>query len=222
MLDRFLLLAESRLLSVVQAPVLPDHEDMHQRTLVEPVVLEIGTMPRGRLLRALRQRDIQLNESAVTLLADRVFDLSAPESVVLVERSVGDLGLTSGAVLAQIFGTAYELGLRLCPPTTAPYLRLALDCQPSAPDSVLSNGSAPSGSLTVAANPRHADEDFPKGFYLRVISDRPWLRGYHCSSEHVWDPEARFVFRWPSRSHGPGCRTPGDTASPAEGNYCLP
>lgn len=168
---------------------------MSQRTLVDPITLSVSTMPRRRLLESLRQARIQLNDSAVTLLDDPVFDHPDPEPVTVVERSVADLGLTSGAVLLRIFEAAQERGLRLCPATTGPYLRLALPSQPTAPDSVMSNGKAPSGSLTVATPVLRADEDYPKGFYLRVISGQPWLRGYRCgSSEHLWDPDDRFVF----------------------------
>ncbi len=60
----------------------------------------------------------------------------------------------------------------------------------------MSNGKAPSGSLTVAAPLFKVSEDYPKGFYLRVIAGQSWLRGYRCnSSEHIWDPDDRFVFR---------------------------
>lgn len=169
---------------------------MDQRTLVEPVILDVDTMPRLRLLEALQEGGVHLNEAAATLLDDAIFDRSRPESVTVVERSVGDLGLVDGAVLRQIFGAAQDHGLHLCPPTTAPYLRLVLRSQATAPDAVMSNGKAPSGSLTVASPALQADEDYPKGFYLRVINGRPWLRGYHCgSTEHLWDPGDRFVFR---------------------------
>lgn len=179
--------------------VLPDHGAMNQRTLVAPVTLSVATMPRRRLLESLRQARIQLNDSAVTLLSNPIFDHPKPESVTVVERSVADLGLVSGAVLWQILEAAQKRSLHLCPATTAPYLRLALRSQATAPDSVMSKGNAPSGSLTVASPMLQADEDYPKGFYLRVIDGQPWLRGYHCSSnEHVWDPDDRFVFTDPA------------------------
>ncbi len=105
----------------------------------------------------------------------------------------------SGAVLRQVFGAAQDRGLALCPPTTGPYLRLALHAQSVAPDAVMSNGRAPSGTHRCRA-PLQVDEDYPKGVLLRVITGQPWLRGYHCGSgEHVLGPNDRFVFRCPAR-----------------------
>ncbi len=178
---------------------LRDHEDMNQRTLVDPVTVDVGSWPRPELLESLRRGSIHLNEWAAALLDDAIFDRPEPESVTVVERSVGDLGLVTGAVLPQIFEAAQERGLQLCPPVTGPYLRLALRSQPTAPDAVMSNGKAPSGSLAVATPLFQVSDDYPKGFYLRVIAGQPWLRGYRCSSsEHVWDPDDRFVFRSPT------------------------
>jgi hypothetical protein len=81
------------------------------------------------------------------------------------------------------------------PPATGPYLRLAYHDQPSAPDSILSNGSAPSESLTVASRPVSYNDDFSKGFYLRVIDGVSRLRGYRTSDEHLWSPHDRLIFR---------------------------
>ena len=167
---------------------------MSRPTLDQPVTLSIGTMSRPHLLEALRNRGVGLNESATTLLGDSIFDRAEPQSVTFVDRSVSELGLIHGAVLSQIFEAARESGLRLCPPTTGPYLRLALQSQTTAPDTVLSNGQAPSGSLTVASFPLRPDPDYPRGFYLRVIGGQPWLRGYRCSDDHVWNLGDRFVF----------------------------
>ncbi len=38
-------------------------------------------------------------------------------------------------------------------------------------------------------------DDYPKGFYLRVVDGRAWLRGYRCDDEYDFDPADRFVFR---------------------------
>lgn len=170
---------------------------MH-RTLIEPVTLRIDTLPRPRLLETLRRRGVSLNQSAETLLGNAVFDHPEPRSVTVVERSISDLGLTDGAVLPTIFEAAQAIGLDLCPPTVGPYLRLALQSQPTAPDSIMSNGRAPSASLTVASAPLRGDDDYPKGFYLRVVDNRPWLRGYRCTDEYAWDAGDSFVFAAPS------------------------
>lgn len=159
-----------------------------------PLLVEIGTYGRPGLLAALEEAGVQLNASARTLLDSAIFDHPVPESVTLVDRSLLELGLPSGAPLPQILATAQERDLHPCPPMTAPYLRLAWLEQPSAPDSILSNGRAPTGSLTVAAVPPSLDDGFPKGFYLRVVDGQPWLRGYRCDSAHDWSPADRFLF----------------------------
>lgn len=154
----------------------------------------VGGLSRSDLLSALAAAGVRLNRSAEILMASDVFDTAHQEVVHPVVRTVDELGLAGEASLSRILATAQSLGLRLCPPTTAPYLRLALLHQPSAPDSVLTNGRAPTGSLTVSAAPLRADGDYPKGFYLRVIDEVPWLRGYQCTDEHLWSPEDRLVF----------------------------
>lgn len=168
---------------------------MNCRIITDPITIVVGSMPGPRLVNTLRAEGIQLNDSAVTLLSNAVFDRPEPEQVTVVERSVAALGLDTGGVLSQILAAAQEQGLRLCPPITGPYLRLRLRHQTTAPDSVMSNGRAPSGSLTIGSAPLRADDNYPKGFYLRVIDGKPWLRGYRCTDEHVWSPGDLFAFR---------------------------
>lgn len=170
---------------------------MSPRTLTEPVTMEIGGLSRHALLAELERNGVQLNASAITLLDDAAFDRPTPQRMTLVERSVADLGLPAGGTLSQILAAGCEQGLQLCPLATGPYLRLLLRDQATAPDTVMSNGRAPSGSLTLASAPLSADDAYPKGFYLRVIDDQPWLRGYRCTDEHIWDPEDRFIFQAP-------------------------
>lgn len=158
------------------------------------MTLQIGTLTRPHLVDELDRAGVQLNASAQTLLEDPVFDHEASVSIDLVERAVNELGLPHGAPLPRILGAARDLGLHPCPATTGPYLRLAWLTQPNAPDTILSSGRAPTGSLTVAAAPLQPQPSYPKGFYLRVIDHVPWLRGYHCDLSHPWDPDDRFIF----------------------------
>jgi hypothetical protein len=172
---------------------------MNGRSLAEAIPLKVDTLSRAHLMEALQRSGIQLNASAQTLLDHPIFDRPAPQSVALVERSLGELGLGSGAALPRIFDAAEEQGLRLCPATTGPYLRLAWLSQPNAPDAIMSNGRAPTGSLTVAAPPLQPhEENYPKGFYLRVIDGQPWLRGYRCDLTYPWSSDDRLVFAVPS------------------------
>ena len=122
----------------------------------------------------------------------------------MVQRSLKELGLAAGAALPLVFEAAQDHGLDLCPADTGPYLRLAWRTQPNAPDAIMSNGRAPTGSVTVAASVLREEDEYPKGFYLRVIDHRLWLRGYRCDLAYAWDPDDSFVFALP---HGCCCAT---------------
>lgn len=160
-----------------------------------PLRLQVGGLTREQLLAALDGAGTGLNASAEVLLRQEVFDRQQVESFGVVRRTVGELGLADGAALSTVLATAQAQGLLPCPVITGPYLRLAVTDQESAPDSVMSNGSAPSASVTVASVPLDRDDRLPKGFYLRVVDGRTWLRGYHATDEHVWSPDDCFAFR---------------------------
>lgn len=163
-----------------------------------PSPLGIGGLSRIELKNSLDLAGVRLNVSAQTLLEDPVFDSDAARTVTtieIMECSVADLGLDDGASLTQIFATAYKQGLTLCPPFAGPYLRLATPHQPTAPDSIMSNGQAPTGSVTIASRRLRAEYGYPRGSYLRVVDDQLWLRGYRCAEDAPWRPEDRFLFR---------------------------
>ncbi len=138
---------------------------------------------------------MRLNASAEVLLNSAIFDQQKTESFDVVQCTVGQLGVGTGATLFSIFSKAREAGLSLCPTITGPYLRLAMTAQESAPDAVMSNGSAPSGSITVASAPLDEDDVLPKGFYLRAVNDVLWLRGYRATEGHIWSPDDCLAFR---------------------------
>ncbi|MCO1339612.1 hypothetical protein BJH93_12025 [Kocuria polaris] len=168
---------------------------MRDRRRVERFELRVGGLSCGQLMIELSSRGIQLNGHAETLLEDVVHDGRAAQTVVLTERTVADLGFPTGATLSGVFEAARRRGLQLCPADTGPYLRLALTEQAESRDSVMSAGRAPEGALTVAAEPLSEDDEYPKGFYLRVVDGQAWLRGYRCDDEHRWSPEDRFLFQ---------------------------
>lgn len=156
--------------------------------------LRVGGSTRDQLRGALAASGVLLNAHAETLLDQSFFDLRAPEELLIVERSVGDLGLDE-PTLTDVFAAAADHGLALCPPDTGPYLRLAMTMQPNAPDSALSAGRSPAGALKVASAPPSDDATVPKGFYLRVVDGRRWLRGYRCDSKYRFEATDRFAFR---------------------------
>jgi hypothetical protein len=148
-------------------------------------------------LSELSSRGILINGHAETLLKDVVFDDQAARPVVVTERTVAELGLDCGATLSQIFEVARQQGLLLCPVDTGPYLRMALKEQATSSESVMSSGRAPDGALTVATEALSKDDEYPRGFYLRVVDGQAWLRGYRCDDEHTWSPDDRFIFQLP-------------------------
>ena len=103
--------------------------------------------------------------------------------------------IVDGSVITDIFERAIQLGLALCPLELAPYYRLHYRDQPegSRGKPVLEH-QAPYGSITIASAILTANDDFPKGFYLRRIEDVLWLRGYRSGADHIWSPNDRFAF----------------------------
>lgn len=165
------------------------------------VALTIGGLSRTELLASLDRRGVSLNAFAELLFAHSSFDVpGAIRTITLTERTVAELGLAGGGSLSAVFAAAGELGLHLCPLETAAYLRLALTEQTTAPDSIMTAGRAPRGSLTVASQVLTDDDEYPKGFYLRIIDGQPWLRGYRCDDLHMWSPQDRLVFAMDSGS----------------------
>ncbi len=160
--------------------------------------LRIGHLSRPEIVRLLERSGVHLNESAEVLLESKFFDALHDQTLCLVTRRVGQIPLVGDRSLSNILEGARLSGVELCPVTTGPYLRLALRDQPDAPDSILSNGSAPSGSMTVGS--LRPGPGLPTGFYLRMIAGVPWLRGYHATDEHHWRPEDLLVFSTPCTS----------------------
>lgn len=161
-------------------------------------VVRVGGHSRAELKQLLRRAGVLLNVHAETLLAHPVFDAAEARSLRIVERTVRELGFEHGALQSRAFTAARDQGLELCPLATGPYLRLAMTEQANAPDSVLSAGRAPTGAIHVASNPPSQDVEYPKGFYLRVVEGRVWLRGYRCDDTYVWAPEQRLAFVLPA------------------------
>jgi hypothetical protein len=172
---------------------------------VQRRIVRVGGLTRSELASALAAADVRLNASAEVLLADPLFagaDAEIPASVEVVECTVGQLGLDDGATLPQILAAGQEQGLASCAPFTGPYLRLAMPDQPSAPDSVMSAGRPPLGALHVASERLRVEDDYPRGFYLRVVEGTLWLRGFRCSDDAPWSTGDRFAFRATTAARG--------------------
>ena len=145
--------------------------------------VRIGGASKAQLRLLLDERGIGLNAYATILFDDPAFMTSEQSrQVVVAEISVAELGLTSGATSDEIFRTALEYGLDVCPLELAPHLRLQYPEQEEGP------------YLTIASAKTRADEAYPNGFYLRRHDGKLWLRGYRATADYVWSPASRFVF----------------------------
>jgi len=155
-----------------------------------------GGETKGSLLERLAAAHVQINSSGLQLFSDERFSTSLQSQVVVVHLvRVASLGLVRGAVMAEIVSAAEAQGLSVCPLELAPHLRLQLlDQDEGAVGSPQARNTAPPGSITVVSPPLSSDDEVPKGFYLRRIEGKLWLRGYTSWAGHVWQPEDMLAF----------------------------
>lgn len=157
--------------------------------------IEVGGLTNLQLINKLQQHSILMNELGERILSyDRFPTSKTTYSVNTVELTVGDLAFPDGGTLPQIYKRVGELGLELCPLELGPHLRLQYLDQPEG-NHLSQQHQAPSGSITIASPIISKDDNFPKGFYLRKIDGKLWLRGYTADHLHVWNPDDHFIFR---------------------------
>ena len=161
-----------------------------------PRSVRIGGMTRSALLAELQRNGVQLNDIARALLAHPEFATSEVALVLeTTDVSIGELGHTQGATMAQVFASAAAHRLSLCPLELAPHLRLQFMDQPEGCSGhPRSAHRAPPGALTVASRPLASEKGDALGFYLRRIRGGLWLRGYRAPAEHLWSADDRLVF----------------------------
>ena len=158
--------------------------------------VEFGGLRKAELLAILENSSILLNEYANILISSNLFITSKTRQVVsVIEISIKDLGFSDGANLVEIRNRASELGLLECPIELGPYFRLQYLDQVE--DKEISKNKAPKGSVTIISKPLLDSDDFPKGFYLRRINGKLWLRGYKCDMEYKWEPFDTLAFLVP-------------------------
>ncbi len=155
---------------------------------------QYGGWDKDALMGKLHDAHIELNQHAITLLSTDLVTSTEIKFADIYLASVQDLGFTDGATLSQVNERILDMGYRSCTLELAIYIRLMYTAQPAVNDTI-NISAAPAGSLTVLSHPLHADDEHPKGFYLRNIDGKLWLRGYRCSDDHVWSPNDMFLFR---------------------------
>ncbi|WP_427051623.1 helicase [Paenibacillus sp. TC-CSREp1] len=175
---------------------MPDQEGIYPHCPVKIRIVEVGGLTQTQLQHKLQQCSIQINEYGKTLLTSEKFIMShTKKRLQTVELAVKHLGFRDGAATLQLFQTAVDLGLQLCPMELGPYLGIQyLDQFEVNIATSAKENQAPPGSVTIASKPLTEDDYFPKGFYLRRINDELWLRGYVADDLHVWNPDDRFIF----------------------------
>ncbi|MBP3951847.1 helicase [Bacillus suaedae] len=157
--------------------------------------IEVGGLTKVQLIQKLERNFIMMNEYGKRLLSDERFKISNVKyNLETVELTVRNLGLPNGGTTSHIFKRARELGLVLCPLELGPYLRLEYRDQTEGGQGNSVQNQAPVGSVTIASEILSANDEFPKGFYLRRLSDGLWLRGYVADDLHIWDPGDHFIF----------------------------
>ncbi len=156
--------------------------------------IDFGGSSKDELLLKLERASILLNDYCRQLFASCLFVTSAEVGrASIIELAVEDLGFQNGANFVEINERMKQLNLFECPLEIGPYFRLQYTGQIEFTET--GKHKAPAGSVTVISRPPVDDDDFPKGFYLRKIDGKLWLRGYLCPMDHVWEPGARLAFR---------------------------
>jgi hypothetical protein len=158
--------------------------------------VRIGGVTKAELLERLAAAHVEINSAGRQLFADERFRTALhPQVVRVLQVSVAGLGLEQGGVMSEVLAAAAERGLSYCPMELAPHLRLLLpDQDEGAVGFPHTEHRAPPGSITVLSPPLSDEEHVPKGFYLRRIEGRLWLRGYTSWAGHIWQPEDLLVF----------------------------
>jgi len=160
----------------------------------EIIDIEYGGLCKNDLLKKLNSSDILLNEFAETIFSSELFKVSNQrQQISIIVTSIKELGFSEGATIPQIERCIKSYGLSECPMEIAPYLRLFLKNQKEIKEET--KNQTPPGSLTIFSKPLVKDDNFPKGFYLRKLNGKLWLRGYRCSLDYIWNPNDKLVFK---------------------------
>lgn len=161
------------------------------------LTIEYGGISKDNLLNRLRKSGIMLNEFAEIIFSSEFFKTSKEKrSCSIIETTIKDIDFPNGATMTEIKERTNEIGLFECPLELGPYLRLKyIDQKEVKEDTNNRKNLNPAGSLTIFSKPLIEDDNFPKGFYLRKIDEKLWLRGYRCSMDYLWMPSDRLVFK---------------------------
>jgi len=157
--------------------------------------LRIGGHSANALLDRLQSLKVELNDFAKKYINDLKYSVTSVSTTLEIRFvTAEELGFTEGGTLKDIQAAASKIGLELCPPDTALYLRMAYIDQEETKGDVLTIGECPEGTITIASRPVTNIAGIHRGFYLRKAAGQLWLRGYECDEGHVWPAVSMFAF----------------------------
>lgn len=138
--------------------------------------------------------DIGINEYGMNLLDSPLYAFESKEqSIHIREVSLGELGFSNGATYGQIEEWVRSSEFAYIPINFAPYIRIAYRNQKSIEKSFA--GQHPPDGIIIFSKPLKKAESFPKGFYIRKIKGKLWLRGVVCSTDYHFPPDTRIILR---------------------------
>jgi len=148
--------------------------------------IRVGGLTKIQILDELKINKIFLNSYAKLLFSSSKFITSKKvKKITLQAISVSELGFKQGANFKDLVLNANFRNLELCSLEMASHFRLQFINQPNGP------------YLTVASKKILKDELEPNGLYLRRYDNKLWLRGYRATTNHIWKPEDKFIFKKP-------------------------
>ncbi|MBQ4088419.1 MAG: hypothetical protein IJC56_00875 [Clostridia bacterium] len=157
--------------------------------------LVIGGHSANALLDRLQNNGVELNDFAKRYINDLKYSVTSVSTTLEIKFiTAEELGFAEGGTLNDIQAAAAKVGLELCPPDTALYLRICYLDQEETPGDILTIGDCPEGTITIASRPVSNIAGIHKGFYLRNSGGQLWLRGYECDEGHIWPSISMFAF----------------------------
>lgn len=151
-------------------------------------------LSKQKLLAKLAALNIGINK-----YAEQIFDHpnynyeNGASQISIAKTTLHELGLQNGGNFQQISTAMQANNFDYCPIEFAPYIRMHFMEQDAATKAT--QNIHPPDSYLIFSAPLQADENFPKGFYIRNIEGKLWLRAYTCSDDYCWDAESEIIVR---------------------------
>ncbi len=152
------------------------------------IKLGIGPKTGDDFRSVLRDGILKLSDWASDVLGQPAFTVATDEiEVNLAKVSVAELGFEQGARRDQIFESAKEFGLELCPPEVGPQLRLQYKDYPN------------NEWLLVGMEPIIASSGHPYVFSVECDDSGLWLSNAYGSPHYFWTAEGQWIFVSPRK-----------------------